>query len=142
MNLGVKDLTSTSQIARAADQLPRAGADGLQLPRRSCSATRTSILTEGGTNGQLLRFSIVTPPGSLAPAPNNEGSPSTAPANGPATPPNDPTNYLHSNPYPFTAAPGQPRTCEAGNEQFLAGRQVIGNVPGQKPTTLHENTAP
>ena len=63
-------------------------------------------------------------------------------ANGPAGGSVDQTNYLHSNPYPFTAAPGQPRTCEAANEKFLAGKPVIGNVPGQAPTTLHDDTTP
>ena len=56
----------------------------------------------------MLRFSVIAPPGSLAnqSAPNGEGFPSSGIANGPPTPPNDPVNYLHANPYPFTAAPG------------------------------------
>ena len=43
-------------------------------------------------------------------------------------------NFLHYNPYPNTASPGQPRECEAGNEAFLGGQQVIGNVPGNQGT--------
>ena len=50
--------------------------------------------------------------------------PSSGPANGPGS------NYLHTNPYPNTAAPGQPRECEAGNEPFLQNRMVTSNVPG------------
>ncbi|MCP6756804.1 hypothetical protein NL533_34780, partial [Klebsiella pneumoniae] len=61
--------------------------------------------------------------------PNNEGSPASAPAAGPTR-----DNYLHSNPYPNTAMPGQTKECEAGNEPFTAGRQVIGNVPGNQGT--------
>ena len=61
--------------------------------------------------------------------PNNEGSPSSAPANGGGT---DNRNYLHVNPYPNTAAPGQPFECEAGNEPYSTGKQVIGNVPGNQ----------
>ena len=38
-------------------------------------------------------------------------------------------SFLHSNPYPNTAAPGQPHECEAGNETYVPGRQVIGNDP-------------
>jgi hypothetical protein len=38
-------------------------------------------------------------------------------------------SFLHTNPYPFTAAPGQPAACEAGNEVYAPGRQVIGNAP-------------
>ena len=30
------------------------------------------------------------------------------------------TRFLHSNPYPNTAAPGQTQECEAGNENYKA----------------------
>ena len=80
-----------------------------------------SLLSEGDTNGTWQRFIVVIAPD----GPNNEGGPSSAPANGPGT-----ANYLHTNPYPNTASPGQPRECEAGTEPYLAGRKVIGNVPG------------
>ena len=80
-----------------------------------------SLLSEGDANGTWQRFIIVaTPQG-----PNNEGGPSSAPANGPTV-----DNHLHANNYPNTAAPGQPKECEAGNETYRAGRTVIGNVPG------------
>ena len=86
----------------------------------------SSLLSEGDVHGTWQRFIIIaTPQG-----PNNEGGPSSAPANG-GTPTRD--NYLHSNPYPNTASPGQPKECEAGNEPFLVGRKVIGNVPGKQP---------
>ncbi|CAN5574348.1 hypothetical protein BH10ACT11_BH10ACT11_03080 [soil metagenome] len=62
---------------------------------------------------------------------NNEGSPSSKPANGGGA---DASNFLHSNPYPNTAAPGQTRECEAGNEPYLIGKKVIGNVPGNQGT--------
>ena len=139
VSLGVKDLTSTAQIAEPAISYlapAQTVCNYIGIVLRNAS----SILSEGGTTGQLLRFSIVTPPGSVTPGPNNEGSPSSAPANGPSTAGSDATNYLHTNPYPLTAAPGQARTCEAGNEEFLPGRSVIGNVPGHKPTILHDDT--
>jgi virulence factor Mce-like protein len=60
--------------------------------------------------------------------PNSEVGPSSAPANGGG----QASNFLHYNPYPNTAAPGQPRECEAGNEGYAAGQQVIGNVPGNQ----------
>ena len=64
-------------------------------------------------NGTWQRFIIVaTPQG-----PNNEGGPSSAPADGPTL-----ENHLHTNPYPNTAAPGQPRECEAGNETVPPGQ--------------------
>jgi virulence factor Mce-like protein len=80
----------------------------------------SSLLSEGDRNGTWQRFIIVpTPQG-----PNNEGGPSSAPANGPTE-----SNHLHTNPYPNTASPGQPRECEAGNEEFLVGKTITGNVP-------------
>ena len=43
--------------------------------------------------------------------------------------------HLHYNPYPNTAAPGQnPIECEAGNEPYIVGERVIGNVPGDQGT--------
>jgi virulence factor Mce-like protein len=83
----------------------------------------SSLLSEGDRNGTWQRFIIVaTPQG-----PNNEGGPASGPANGPSQ-----DNHLHSNPYPNTGAPGQPKECEAGNEPYLIGRTVTGNVPGRQ----------
>ena len=60
---------------------------------------------------------------------NSEAGPASAPANGPER-----LNHLHYNPYPNTASPGQTKECEAGNEPYLAGKTVIGNVPGNQGT--------
>jgi virulence factor Mce-like protein len=60
--------------------------------------------------------------------PNSEVGPSSAPANGGG----QLSNFLHYNPYPNTAAPGQTRECESGNEGYAAGQQVIGNIPGNQ----------
>jgi virulence factor Mce-like protein len=90
----------------------------------------SSLLSVGDRNGTWQRFIIVaTPQG-----PNNEGGPSSAPANGPTV-----DNHLHTNPYPNTAAPGQPRECEAGNEPYLAGETVLGNVPGTQQAATEGN---
>ena len=88
------------------------------------------VVGEGGRAGNTWqRFVVFRAPE----GPNNEGSPSSGPANG--GPGSTPTNFLHVNPYPNTAAPGQsPRECEAGNEPYIAGQQVIGNVPGNQGT--------
>ncbi|HEX4760358.1 MAG TPA: MlaD family protein [Thermoleophilaceae bacterium] len=83
----------------------------------------SDLLSEGDTNGTWQRFIIIAAPQGK----NSEGGPSSAPANGP-----EPNNYLHSNPYPNAAAPGETQECEAGNEPFLRGRKVIGNVPGNQ----------
>jgi hypothetical protein len=90
-----------------------------------------SLLSEGDSVGTWQRFVIVLAPN----GPNNEGVPSSAPANGPG---ND--NHLHVNPYPNVAAPGQPRVCEAANESYLAGTTVTGNVPGNVGTATDQTT--
>jgi phospholipid/cholesterol/gamma-HCH transport system substrate-binding protein len=61
--------------------------------------------------------------------PNGEVGPSSAPASGGS---DDAANFLHYNPYPNTASPGQERECEAGNEAYTAGQVAIGNVPGNQ----------
>ena len=81
----------------------------------------SSLLSEGDRNGTWQRFIIVTTPQ----GPNGEGGPSAAPADGPTS-----DNHLHTNPYPNTASPGQPQECEAGNEQYVSGKTIIGNAPG------------
>jgi ABC-type transporter Mla subunit MlaD len=94
-----------------------------------------SLLSDGDQNGTWLRFMVVTTPVAPdgGPAPNGEGGPSGAPANGGgrAIDGADP-NFLHVNPYPNSAAPGQPRECEAGNDggfRYERNKQAIGNVP-------------
>jgi virulence factor Mce-like protein len=79
-----------------------------------------SAFSEGNGIGNWLNFIPYNPPS----GPNSEGSPASAPANGPEL-----ANHLHYNPYPSTAAPGQSRGCEAGNERYAAGQTVIGPSP-------------
>ena len=83
-----------------------------------------SFLGTGNGIGTSQRFIVLQPPI----GPNSEIGPSSAPASGGG----QATNFLHYNPYPNTAAPGQPRECEAGNEVYFPGRQVIGNIPGNQ----------
>jgi hypothetical protein len=60
---------------------------------------------------------------------NAEAGPSSAPANGEGEGEFAKGNYLHFNPFPKTAAPGQKHICEAGNEKYIQGQTVIGNSP-------------
>jgi virulence factor Mce-like protein len=85
----------------------------------------SDLLTVGDASGTTQRFIIIATPQGV----NNEGGPASAPANGPGA------NYLHVNPYPYTASPGQPHECEAGNETFVPERQQIGNTPGHEPAS-------
>jgi virulence factor Mce-like protein len=90
----------------------------------------SSLLSEGDKNGTWQRFIIVATPN----GPNSEGTQAAKPANGPTV-----ENHLHANPYPNTAAPGQPKECEAGNEPYLVGKTITGNVPGTQPASTEGN---
>jgi virulence factor Mce-like protein len=128
--LGVRDLGETARIANplfAALAPSQTVCNYWTLLFRNAA----SLLSEGDTNGTGQRFIIIAAPQ----GPNNEGSPSSAPASGPTS-----DNYLHANPYPNTAAPGQTQECEAGNEVYKAGQQVIGNVPGDQGKTTQKTT--
>jgi virulence factor Mce-like protein len=126
--LGVKDLTATAKLANPLF-------DAITPTQTVCNywtllfRNAASLLSEGDNNGTGQRFTIVaTPQG-----PNNEGGPSSAPAGGPNV-----DNFLHANPYPNTAGPGQTQECEAGNEPYIEGKQVIGNVPGNQGTNTQK----
>jgi virulence factor Mce-like protein len=77
--------------------------------------------------GQISRF----PPGQNSS--NSENSPSAGVGNGP--PDFFYQNYLHVNPYPYTAAPGQPRVCASGNEKYIPNKVVVGNPPVRQART-------
>jgi hypothetical protein len=85
----------------------------------------------GNSSGNWQRVNAIDTPS----GPNNEGGPSTKPANGGGT---DDLNFLHVNPYPNTASPGQTFECEAGNEPYVLGQQMIGNVPGNQGITTQD----
>jgi hypothetical protein len=91
----------------------------------------SNLLSEGDVNGTWQRFIVVVAPS----GPNNEGGPASAPANGPSV-----ENHLHSNSYPNTASPGQPRECEAARESYAAGQTVIGNPAGNQGTNTEQTT--
>jgi virulence factor Mce-like protein len=125
VSLGIRDLTSTATILTTT-------LAQLTPVQTTCNYATlffrnvASLLSIGDQHGTSQRFIIVaTPQG-----PNNEGSPASAPANGGV--PGKQDNYLHTNPYPNTASPGQTKECESGKESFIVGRQVIGNVPGNQ----------
>lgn len=94
-----------------------------------------SFMTIGNAVGKNQRFIVL----GADDGPNSEIGPSASPANGGAGS-SGPANFLHYNPYPFTAAPGQPRSCEAGNENYIAGQAQIGNTPGPRTILTDEQT--
>ncbi len=80
----------------------------------------SNAASQGNSNGNWLQFISFVPPE----GPNSESTFASAPANGPER-----ENHLHYNPYPQTAAPGQGKVCEAGNEKYIPGQTVIGHAP-------------
>ncbi len=120
---GVRDLTATVTTLRPTLEF-LAPAQTVCNYAADFFRNVSSLLSTSVGPGTTQRFTIINAPA----GPNSEGLPSSAPANGPGE-----DNHLHANPFPNTAAPGQPRECEAANEPYLAGRTVIGNVPGTQP---------
>ena len=88
-----------------------------------------SLLTEDIGVGTVARVNPVLAPTGA----NAEGTPSSAPADtrGPEAKFGSQYdgNYLHVNPYPNVAGPGQPKVCEAGNEIYQPRTSVIGHSP-------------
>ncbi len=83
----------------------------------------SSVVADPVATGTRFRFNVVA----IDDVPGAESVPSQRPflsGSGPAHGP------LHVNPYPYTASPGQPRACAAGNEPYSRLRATIGNPPG------------
>jgi phospholipid/cholesterol/gamma-HCH transport system substrate-binding protein len=131
------DPTAQALLNLANNPSARTGIDALSPPLRFITPAqsicnyatllfRNTASWQSSNNGigTSQRAIVLQPPL----GPNSEVGPSDAPANGGG----QPSNFLHYNPYPNTAAPGQPRECEAGNEGYIAGQQVIGNIPGNQ----------
>ena len=86
-----------------------------------------SSSSQGNQYGKWLNFISFAPPE----GPNSEAGQAAAPADGKG----EQANHLHYNPLPNTAAPGQARGCEAGNEKYVPGKTVIGEAPEVFGTT-------
>ena len=130
VSIGIRDLTETAKTLNPTLRF-------LTPVQTTCNYVTlwfrniSSVLSEGGSTGTWQRFIIIlTPTG-----PNNEGGPSSKPANGPTV-----ENHYHADPYPNTASPGQPHECEAGNEPYIEGRTVIGHAPGVQPAATEKTT--
>jgi len=87
----------------------------------------SSASAEGNESGHWLNFVSYGPPE----GPNSESTFASAPANQEG----DVENHAHYNPNPQTAAPGQGKVCEAGNEKYVKGETVIGHSPELWGTT-------
>lgn len=129
VNAGLDSLIETNQILKPLFNFlgpSQNVCNYLALLLRNAS----QIVSTGNSDGKWVRGISVLPPVGQ----NAEGGPAAAPASGGAPSPGfpaNPGNFLHSNPYPYTAAPGQPRICAAGNEIYTPGVTVIGNGDAQ-----------
>ncbi len=141
IELAFEDFTQTAQIGNpllaglAAEQ---GNCNYLTLAFRNLA----SLQAENVGVGTLARDAAVLSPN----GPNNEGYPSSSPANGPSVEHgfNSPiiidNDHVHVNPYPNVAGPGQTQVCEAGNESYIEGKATIGNVPASAVSSNRELT--
>jgi virulence factor Mce-like protein len=140
VSAGLEEFTRTAQLGNPLFE-------GIAPEQATCNYVTlafrnlANVLAESVSTGTLARVvPILSPSG-----PNAEGLPASGPANGGSEDVNKttgqviPDNYLHYNPYPYVAGPGQPKECEAGNAGFTAGKAVIGNT-STTLGTLHDMT--
>jgi ABC-type transporter Mla subunit MlaD len=135
VRLGLEEFTATAQAGNPL-------LEGITPAQTTCNYVTlafrnlANLFAESVGNGTLARIEpILSPAG-----PNAEGLPASAPANGGSEDKSGtgqviPDNYLHYNPYPNVAGPGQPKVCEAGNQRYVAGKTVIGNASTTVGTT-------
>jgi virulence factor Mce-like protein len=140
---GLEDFTQTLQYGNPV----LAGLAPVQAYCNYITLTFRNVASLASENigvGTVTRAGIV-----LAPSgPNNEGFPSSAPANGPSVEKAFvgssqivDNNHVHANPYPNVAGPGQPRVCEAANETYEKGKAVLGNLPAASVANNREVTS-
>jgi ABC-type transporter Mla subunit MlaD len=118
---GLDLLTETNELLKPAIRFIAPAQTTCNYLSIALSNVASTSSEDNGLGGWFNAITFEPPEG-----PNSEGSPASAPANGGSS---DPLNHLHSNPYPNTAAPGQPKECEAGNEHYETGVTRIGNTP-------------
>ena len=130
--LGVKDLTNTATLLNPTIAY-------LTPAQTICNYATiwfrnvASLLSEGDKYGTGQRFIVVAAPQ----GPNNEGGPSSAPANGGCRARRTTTCTPTRTRTP--RRPASPRSARPGNENYIIGKQVIGNDPGNQGTA-HDTT--
>ena len=82
-----------------------------------------SLLSDPVATGTRLRFNLVA----IDDVPGAESVPSQKIYTTPDTSTADAHGPVHVNPYPYTASPGQPDACAAGNEPYSGASALIGN---------------
>jgi hypothetical protein len=87
----------------------------------------SSSLSDPSGTGTVLRVLLVV----VQDVKGDEAVPSSVPFTQVGTIGSGQYGPLHSNPYPYTDSPGQPRACAAGNEQYSPASAQIGNPKGK-----------
>ncbi|HXB16957.1 MAG TPA: MlaD family protein [Solirubrobacteraceae bacterium] len=130
INLAFEDFTHTVEIGNPV-------LEGVAPSQAKCNYWTLAFRNVASLESESIGVGTVARAGvMLAPSgPNNEGFPSSAPANGGSTERAGgkggaiiDNNHLHVNPYPNVSAPGQKQVCEAGKQRFIPGQAVLGNV--------------
>ena len=93
------------------------------------------LLSIGDGIGTAQRFIVMSAGRSTRSPGSTRRTARTAPPRRPPTPPTveHRNNFLHANPYPYTASPGQPHVCAAGNEKYIQNQVEVGNPPLLRP---------
>jgi ABC-type transporter Mla subunit MlaD len=97
-----------------------------------------STLAQPVGTGSALRFNLVNMDDVLG----GESVASQRPYTIPNTNNLEEHGPIHSNPYPYSASPGQPAACAAGNEPYSGARASIGNPPNLLATTTEMTRRP
>jgi phospholipid/cholesterol/gamma-HCH transport system substrate-binding protein len=92
----------------------------------------SSALAQHVSGGGFLRFVQIA----IDDLPGRESEPSQKLFTGGVTTNSGP---VHSDPYPNTASPGEPRECSAGNEGYVT-HGLVGNPPGNLGTATEKTT--
>jgi ABC-type transporter Mla subunit MlaD len=127
VNLAIEEFALTAKLGNtvvAAIAPEQAKCDYVTLAFRNVA----SLLAEDLGPGTAAQVDPLL----AASGPNSEGGPASAPASGPyagvKVEPQFNASYLHANPYPNVAGPGQANVCEAGNEVYEVNKTVIGHA--------------
>jgi virulence factor Mce-like protein len=130
LNPALRFVAPAQTVCNYATLLARNAQDTLSISPDGIGTAQRFVVNSVGQT--------ITGSGVITNAPNSENGPSSAPANS-ATNFSWQSNFLHANPYPNTASPGQhPRECEAGNEPYIENQVVVGNVPGNQGTVTED----
>lgn len=123
--LGVKRLTQTARSLTSPLAFLTPAQTVCNYPTLLLGNLASSLSDNVGS-GTALRFVLIA----IDDIAGGEAVPSQRPFVSTSTKGGTQHGPLHVNPFPYTAAPGQPFECAAGNEPYSPSQAVIGNPAG------------